>query len=130
MSKDEFNVASGAWSAISAQGLPTASHIFVESSGSEGRFGSAPALDHGKYLHQLDGLDLSDDQKRELLDTVWSIMRAFVELGFSSDLGASACGQEENSYPDESRGALDGVHYSVVVSASGSVSPTGKAGPK
>jgi hypothetical protein len=46
-------------------------------------------LDHGKYMDELESFDLTDAQKRELLETLWSIMRSFVELGFRAD----DCGQ-------------------------------------
>jgi hypothetical protein len=36
----------------------------------------------GRYLPELDELEVSETQKLELLGTLWSIMRSFVELGF------------------------------------------------
>ena len=39
-------------------------------------------LDPSKYLPELSGLDMTDDQKVELLGTLWAIMRQFVEFGF------------------------------------------------
>lgn len=47
-------------------------------------------LDHGEYYDDLASLDISEDQKRELLETMWSIMRLFVELGFSCDVAGRA----------------------------------------
>lgn len=57
----------------------------------ESAAGLPPALklDASKYMHELDGFDMSEAQKEELLGTIWSIMRAFVELGFRADI----CGQ-------------------------------------
>ena len=47
-----------------------------------------PALrfDPGRYAAELALFDLTDAQKHELLLTLWSIMRSFVELGFTMDV--------------------------------------------
>lgn len=47
--------------------------------------GQAPAtiqIDYERYAACLDDSDLDDDQKREFIDTLWSIITAFVDLGF------------------------------------------------
>ena len=56
-------------------------------------------LDYALYEHYLAECDLTEDQKREFLDTLWSIIVAFVDLGFGvhpvqqvSD--REVCGQE------------------------------------
>lgn len=36
-----------------------------------------------RYAAELKDLEITDDQKRELIENVWSIMFSFVELGFS-----------------------------------------------
>ncbi len=46
-------------------------------------------LEPQKYMSRLEGLDITEAQKTELLETLWSIMRSFVELGFRVDV----CGQ-------------------------------------
>ena len=46
-------------------------------------------LDIAKYLPEVEEFDLSEAQKIELLQTVWDIMRRFVELGFKPE----TCGQ-------------------------------------
>lgn len=47
----------------------------------------APALElkPAAYLSDLDGIDISEREKTELLETLWSIMRTFVELGFEAE---------------------------------------------
>lgn len=42
-------------------------------------------LDVQKYREHVDDLDLTEEQKVELLRTLWWIMSAFVDLGFSAD---------------------------------------------
>lgn len=50
-----------------------------------GHYTDAPPFDAEEYLPDLAGLDLTEDQARELLGTLWGIMKAFVELGFGLD---------------------------------------------
>ncbi len=46
--------------------------------------GSLP-LDVKKYQHHTEVFDLTEEQRIELLQTIWSIMAAFVDLGFGVD---------------------------------------------
>ena len=39
-------------------------------------------LDYALYQHYLDDADMSEDQKREFLETLWTIIVGFVDLGF------------------------------------------------
>lgn len=41
------------------------------------------------YADEIAEMNISEDQARELLATLWEIMRDFVELGFTADI----CGQ-------------------------------------
>jgi len=45
-------------------------------------------LDHAKYAPMIEGFDISEAQGRELLETLWSIMCAMVEIGFTVDICA------------------------------------------
>lgn len=47
------------------------------------------SLHLAEYLADLSDMDLSEAQKVELLQVLWSIMARFVQMGFSLDL----CGQ-------------------------------------
>lgn len=47
-------------------------------------------LDHSKYYDDLLDTAISEDQKRELLEILWGIMRLFVEYGFSIDVSGRA----------------------------------------
>lgn len=44
-----------------------------------------PQFDAAEYMEHVDGLELTEEQKVEFLRTLWTIMSAFVELGFSVD---------------------------------------------
>lgn len=50
-------------------------------------------FDAGRYLPELSDLPISEDQKREFLAALWSIMEACVELGFKVDVLDLVCGQ-------------------------------------
>lgn len=43
---------------------------------------STLAFDKEKYLPELEDTDLTEEQKIEMLQALWSIMEAFVDLGF------------------------------------------------
>ena len=55
-----------------------------ESSDTPG-YTSTPPCDPDKYRVYLEGTELTEDQQREYLETLWSIMATFVELGFGLD---------------------------------------------
>lgn len=61
--------------------------------GEEVRRPASLQLDPAKYRAEVDDFDITEAQKQELLLTLWSIMRSFVELGFSVDVcGALSAG--------------------------------------
>ncbi len=43
-------------------------------------------LDPSKYASEIAEFNLSDEQQKELLTIIWSIMRSFVEMGFEGDI--------------------------------------------
>ena len=64
-------------------------------------------LDPDKYRHHLDEFDLTDEQKTQLLQTLWSIMSTMVDIGFSVDsVQLASLFARENSGP-ESGDALE-----------------------
>lgn len=50
-------------------------------------------FDFEAYTHHLDELDLTEDQKRDLLEALFQIVRSFVDLGFNMHPVQQACGQ-------------------------------------
>lgn len=65
-----------------------------------GSLSSGPVLtiDYALYEKYLEGADLSDVQKQEFLDALWSIIVGFVDLGFGvhplQQIPSDTCGQE------------------------------------
>ena len=60
-------------------------------------------LDPEKYQQEMADFDISEEQKRELLETLWSIMRLFVELGYSVDVSGQMLNQ---IFQEAARGSL------------------------
>lgn len=61
-------------------------------------------IDVEKYQAYLDDPSLSDEQRAEIIQALWTIITAFVELGFGVHPVQQACGQLENAL-DPSKGA-------------------------
>lgn len=57
--------------------------------------GSPPtlAIDWELYGAYLEESDLDEDQKREFIEALWSIVVSFVDLGFGIDPTQQVCGQ-------------------------------------
>jgi hypothetical protein len=45
----------------------------------------APGFDPERYRHHLEGLAITPEQEAEFLAALWSVMTAFVDLGFGVD---------------------------------------------
>ena len=71
----------------SGQGL--AASFGVAGAGGEADAAPSLNLDTHAYLPMLADYELTDEQAREMLTALWSIMRGFVELGISVDV----CGE-------------------------------------
>lgn len=64
-----------------------------------------PKLDHDKYAPYVADLDLTDDQKREMLQALWDMMVMFADLEFGMEATQLACGQIAES---QDSGAIPG----------------------
>lgn len=63
-------------------------------------------IDTSKYEALLANADISDDDKRELIEALWSIVSSFVKLGFGVHpvqlaMRERDCGQDANSFSVE-----------------------------
>jgi hypothetical protein len=54
-------------------------------------------LDVEKYQHLLDAPDMSEDQKKELLEALWLFVVSFVDLGFDMQSAEDTCGKAQKS---------------------------------
>jgi hypothetical protein len=78
------------------------------------------AFDADKYAPYVADFDMSEEQKQELLETLWSIMQTFVNLGLDISK-ADLCGQLFADFNEACEGAPDGVesnHPSIQETAS------------
>lgn len=74
---------------------------------------SAITVDYERYAHFLDDSDLTEEQKREFLQTLWSIVCEFVALGFEvhpAQQAQKACGKTQETEPELTATARDEVH--------------------
>lgn len=53
----------------------------------------ALTLDTELYQRYLDTTDMTDDQTREFVEALWTIIVSFVDLGFSVAPAENSCGQ-------------------------------------
>lgn len=65
---------------------------------------NVPQLDIKKYQSHIEDFELTEEQQRELLETIWSIMISFVDIGFGVDvvqlLFGDTAPNSSNSKPD------------------------------
>ncbi|WP_107496001.1 hypothetical protein [Thalassobius sp. I31.1] len=57
-------------------------------------------IDWEAYLPFFEDADISEAQKRELIETLWGVMTAFVDLGFGIHPVQQACGKTDDYTPD------------------------------
>lgn len=53
-------------------------------------------IDVERYQHMLDSADLTEAQKREVLEALWSIIVTVVELGYGVHPLQEVCGKPDN----------------------------------
>jgi len=85
--------------------IQTGSYAHIDKTNSEQPGFPPLELDPAKYLSDMADFDMTETQKVELLRTLWSIMRSFVELGFSVDI----CAQLLTQVQDHSETSAAGV---------------------
>ncbi|MBO9461160.1 hypothetical protein [Labrenzia sp. R5_0] len=68
----------------------------------------APELDPSRYMSELEDFDLSEAEKIELLEVLWSVMYSFVRLGFD----VKNCGQIFENFTLETQGNPDAIDSS------------------
>lgn len=80
-------------------------------------------LDTERYQAMLDAPDLSEDQKRELIETLWQVVVGFIDLNVEiciTDEGAGeSCGKPANLTQSATCDALPVVKSSIPLMKSG-----------
>lgn len=69
-------------------------------------------IDAAKYQEYLDDSGLSDEQKEEFLQTLWTIIVSFVELGFGVHPLQEVCGKDSLGAAPRVKPAFDQVRSS------------------
>lgn len=57
-------------------------------------------IDWDAYLPLFEDEDISEAEKRELIEALWSIVVSFVDLGFGVHPVQQACGQDDDPLSD------------------------------
>ncbi len=63
---------------------------------------SSYELDPSRYMAHVEEFDISEEQKIELLQTLWSVMRSFVEMGFKGDVCVQIFGESLKDLEEDS----------------------------
>lgn len=66
-------------------------------------------VDVEKYQAYLDGSDMTESQKEEFLQALWSIIVSFVELGYGVHPLQEVCGKPPQLDGEGAKEAFDGV---------------------
>lgn len=84
---------------------------------------SRPTLtvDWVTYAHHLEDSTMSDDEKREVIETLWSIVVSFIDMGFDVRSPDDACGQEAKDDPSTNADVVPSImeHWSEATKKSG-----------
>jgi len=89
----------------------------------------ALTIDYEKYAHLLDDPDLSEDQKREFIETIWNIVMMFVDMGFNvhpTQQAQNACGKDQKNHtktPLSASNALQSRDKTRINKFTGAASP-------
>ncbi|UWQ73595.1 hypothetical protein [Leisingera sp. M658] len=67
-------------------------------------------VDVEAYQHMLDGSGLTDEQKQQVLESIWYCMVGFVDAGFAVRPLEPACGQLQTSQDEGDKNAPDAVN--------------------
>ncbi len=69
------------------------------------------SVDVQKYQDLLDGSGLTDEQKQQVLEALWSLIMNFVELGFEVHPLQEVCGQDDAEDTEHAKDAFDAVNF-------------------
>lgn len=67
-------------------------------------------FDAEEFWHFVESYDLSDDEKREYLEVIWSIIVSFVDLGFGIHPVQKACGKLTDNFSKTALTASDEIY--------------------
>lgn len=86
------------------------------------------SIDWEAYLPLIKDGDIPEDQKRELIETLWWIMLAFVDLGFDLHPIQQGCGELPDLSPDLIRDVVNSKHSTTTQATIQGDAANGKAG--
>ena len=84
------------------------------------------SIDWDAYLPLFEDEDIPEEQKRALIETLWSIMVAFVDLGFGIHPLNAACGKSDEELAQAIASVVSSDHPTETPSQR-AASPSGQA---
>jgi len=67
-------------------------------------------FDVDEFWHFVESFDLTDAEKRDYLETIWSIIVSFVDLGFGIHPIQQACGKLTDNFAESAQEAPDSLY--------------------
>ncbi len=67
-------------------------------------------FDPSRYRHHVDGWDLTEDQKLDLMQWVWTAMDSFVDRAFGTSPEQTLLGISRTALPDLSGDGVESMH--------------------
>lgn len=73
------------------------------------------SIDWDLYGSMLDESDLTDEQKRELIESLWAIVLTFVDLGFGIHPLQQACGEDQENLTQALTDLVSSSHTNDII---------------
>ncbi|NVK20603.1 MAG: hypothetical protein HWE30_18075 [Methylocystaceae bacterium] len=81
---------------------------FEAAAGKDGK--KTLSIDVERYQNMLDEPGLTEDQKRQAIEALWSIIIAFVELGYGVHPAQEVCGKHQKSPEEQDKNDPDALN--------------------
>mmetsp|Transcript_28492 Transcript_28492/g.53424 ORF Transcript_28492/g.53424 Transcript_28492/m.53424 type:complete len:94 (+) Transcript_28492:95-376(+) len=69
------------------------------------------SIDWDAYLPFLEDDDIAENDKRALIEALWSIVTSFVDLGFEVSSPSKPCGKQQSDIPQEVADVVCSDHH-------------------
>ncbi|MBF9044970.1 hypothetical protein HKCCE4037_16630 [Rhodobacterales bacterium HKCCE4037] len=93
--------------------------------------GPTLTVDWQLYANFFDESDLTDAEKREVIETLWSIVVSFIDMGFEVRSPDAGCGQDADENPEVAADVVPSIvdHWDDATNKSGA-KPRGPKPPR
>jgi hypothetical protein len=83
--------------------------------------GPTLTVDWQLYAQYLEDSDLSDEDKREVIEALWTLVVSFIDMGFGVGAPVQACGKDAEDSPSGAASVLPSIqdHWNRATEKSG-----------